>query len=275
MSETNKGGSNTPKAGEQGFQKSTVGKDINVPTVSSFLSNKKKPYGNLEESVEDQKTYADIISPKKKHQVRAQMKARKIIDEQIKVQGSNSIILSFGSVQEQLDLFDNWAKIDSQVPDLYSPDKDYRYDLIEPILNSEHDDLDYDSARALRRLGYEHYYAKSLPVFVVGSKDLAKPRLACLSGSVREVDTQAFLEGASVLDSQLPGALEYDCEGSRVEGTLIWIKTDQIGRNSRQSLDTLHGFDKDHPWDSKYIRTVEEVDNGRFTRPAWVYMLKL
>jgi len=307
-----RGGNNTPKQGEQGFQKSTAGKDINVPK----FSNSKKPYGNLEESAEEQKTYSDIVSPKKRHQIRAQIKARKIIEEQVKSQ-TTSLTLSFGSIEEQMELFNSWAKADSQVPDLYPPEKDYRYDVMEPILNPEHDDLEYDSARALRRLGYEHYYAKRLPVFVTGSKDLAKPRLACLSGSVREIDTQVFLEGVEITDNELPGAFNEipldsvgqcktcdgegwvsrgndstplfskiacsNCDGfgeilvpheeSSVTGALIWIKTDPIGSTSRQSLDALHGFNKNNPWDSKYTRTVRQVNNGKFTRPAWVYIL--
>ena len=246
----------------------SLGNGMKPPTVSA----NPKFSRDLQESVDERKTYADIVSPKKQHQIRAQMKARKIIEEQVRLQGSNNITLSFGSIEEQLAKFNSWASEDSVVQDLYAPDVNYRYDLLEPILNSEHDDLDYDSARALRRLGYEHYYAQRLPIFIVGSR-VAGSKFDWLSGSIREVD-HGFIEGVKVADNDLPSAIVGSSEDASVEGTLVWIKTEPIGTDSRISLDKMQGFDKDNPWDSQYVRTIREVNNGKFTRPAWVYVAK-
>ena len=246
----------------------SVGTGVIPPTTG-----KPKFSRDLTESAEDKSTYADIVSPKKCHKVRATIKAKKIIEEQVNSQ-KNNVTLSFGNLESQLKQFDSWASKDSKILDLSAPDINYRYDLLEPVLNLEHDDLDYDSARALRRLGYEHYYAQRLPVFIVGKK-VTGLGFTWLDGALREIDSDCFLEGAEVSDANLPSAVEYACEGSNVEGSLVWIKTEDLGNKARESLDKIQEFDKDNPWDSRYTKTVCEVNNGKLTRPAWVYINKI
>ena len=145
---------------------------------------------------------------------------------------------------------------------------DDRYEDYAPPENEEfhYDKLrgmpqDKRTARALRKLGYEHYLAQPLPVFVYGtlragqgnSVLMADARIGYLEGTVK---------GVAVYGNRrygFPYAAEHEDPDAIAKGEIVWLSHDEKGLDARRSLDMLEGFDSDYPTQSHYLRTRKTV----------------
>lgn len=148
-------------------------------------------------------------------------------------------------IQKQIQEFNSWAQADSTLPDIPAPDENYRYDLFELIVGDEL------QLKALRRLGYEHYLAQELPLFLSHEerKDPAKYSIF-----------EAALDSV-VLESHLP-------DHPRKTGRIYYLRSRFPFEEVRGNFDKAKGFDKNSPESSEYTREIMDFPLGR---RVWVY----
>lgn len=160
--------------------------------------------------------------------------------------------------------------------DVLVPDEMFRYDL-DPLVPT-----DDATARALRKLGYEHYLAQPHPVFVYGTLRTGQGNHRLMDGAVDSL-TAGVAHGVGIYGAHrgFPYATEHDDPQARTQGEVIWLTQDRDGEQARQSLDHLEGFDSDSPSRSHYERvlrpiTVPNSDKNAAPRTvmAWMYMAR-
>lgn len=164
-----------------------------------------------------------------------------------------------------------WAAT-ADYEDIAAPDVHYRFDRLPGV------PTDPNSARALRRLGYERYLATPYPVFVYGTLRRGQGNSFLLDGA-RENTHEGYLDGVAVYHGPgFPYAAEHD-PTSRAVGEVVWLRDDAAGQDARDSLDYLEGFNSRYPSDSHYERVAREVTytdtwGETTTVTAWVYLAR-
>jgi gamma-glutamylcyclotransferase (GGCT)/AIG2-like uncharacterized protein YtfP len=170
--------------------------------------------------------------------------------------------------------FERWR---TSGPDAFedypAPEENFRYDR-DPLVPH-----DQGTARALRKLGYEHYLAQPHPVFVYGTLRKGQGNHRLMDGAVQQLST-ARLSGAAVYGAHrgFPYAKDTTTPGVSVVGDVVWLTADDRGAEARWALDGLEGFSSDYPSGSHYERVLREVhvDSGGRTVsvPAWTYLVR-
>lgn len=163
------------------------------------------------------------------------------------------------------------AKPDSYEDIINTPPK-FRYDELEGVPK------DYNTQRALRKLGYEHFLTKPYPVFVYGTLRSGQGNFGIFGDNYYDM-SQGEIEGLALYGAERP--FPYAKEASnglgKAFGDILWIDETPAGRQVRYSLDSLEGFDSNFPSDSHYERKLKMVKFKNYKneieeRPAWVYV---
>lgn len=158
--------------------------------------------------------------------------------------------------------------------DVTVPDPAYRYDLVPGVPTDER------TARALRKLGYEHFLAQPHPVFVYGTLRPGQGNYRLMSDAAVG-STTAVLTGHAIYGAHrgFPYAAEHEDPAARTVGDIVWLEDSYSGQYARQSMDALEGFDSDSPSRSHYERVLREVsfidiDGSPQRVKAWTYMAR-
>lgn len=169
---------------------------------------------------------------------------------------------------------DFWRANPDHYVDYPAPEIAYRYD--ENLLLPK----DPATCRALRRLGYEHYLAQPLPVFVYGTLRRGQGNDRLMDGAVTGW-REARMPGVAVhgADWGFPYAAEHRDPDAVTVGELVWLSDDEAGRRARSRLDGLEGFHSEDPHRSLYERVARPVhtvdtDGAQRTVTAWVYLAR-
>ena len=233
-------------------------KKTKAPTASSTVKS-------FPETPEEKKALKELkpLSEALAGTIRTNNKVRRIIRDRQRFYDYPE-----ANLEEQLEEFRLWALPESSTPDIASPDENFRYDLLEPVVGSEL------QLKAFRRLGYEHYLAQNLPIFLSEAEVLNRTRLRLIEDSVASV-ARGEVPGAtfaSLGDSGAAGmfGLKKDPHAS-ISGRLYYIKEGFPNENIRSDVDKASRFNKDNPEGSPYTRVVIELPSEGITRRAWVY----
>lgn len=155
-----------------------------------------------------------------------------------------------------------------------APDRRFRYD-VDPAVPG-----DDATARALRKLGYEHYLAQPYPVFVYGTLRRGHGNHVLLQGAAERI-VPAEAPGVAVYGSSygFPYAAEHSDPSAVAKGEIVWLSRDASGEQARENLDYLEGFDSNFPSTSHYERIVRHIvvpggDGTTATVPAWIYLAR-
>lgn len=179
--------------------------------------------------------------------------------------------------------FNTWLKYDGDIynystgfEEISSPDPAFRYE--------ENTNLALKSpakTRALRKLGYEHYLAQPLPVFVFGTLRPGQGNFNLFrrEGSIETI-SEAKIYGVAMVIPQgagFPRSIETNDDRFNMMGDVITLSKDSLGAHTRSSLDRLEGFNSDRPSQSMYKRVAREVQiknaNGEEEKiQAWIYI---
>jgi len=179
-----------------------------------------------------------------------------------------------GSQPERLkELYNKW-RLDNKdrYQDSPAPDPRFRYDEYTGV------PTDKRSARALRKLGYEHYLAQPYPVFVYGTLR-AGQRNAHIMGNAPTEIILGQVTGVGIYRTNIgfPYAAEHVDPDAITRGEIVWLSDDKEGYEARTSLDYLEGFDSDYSESSHYRRVLKNIAtyNGEGEEvlvPAWMYL---
>lgn len=172
-------------------------------------------------------------------------------------------------------LVEQWRTApDGEYEDYAAPDRSFRYDQVIGV------PTDKATGRALRKLGYEHYLAQPLPVFVYGTLRTGQGNDVLMDGAKEHV-APAIAHGVAVYGSNFgfPYATEYADDSSRAVGEIVYLTDDVNGDNARGLLDHLEGFYSDYPTGGHYERVARPVqmtnpDGSTETVLAWMYMAR-
>lgn len=172
-------------------------------------------------------------------------------------------------------LVGKWRSADrADYEDYAAPFESYRYDLVAGV------PTDPNTSRALRKLGYEHFLAQPLPVFVYGTLRSGQGNDTLMDGARAEVQP-AVAHGVAVYDGTwgFPYATEHADESSRAVGEIVYLTPDENGDIARGLLDRLEGFNSDYPTGSHYERVARVVnavdaDGQEYEAWAWMYMAR-
>lgn len=155
--------------------------------------------------------------------------------------------------------------------DMTDYEPEYRYDLYPGIPD------DPALKRALRKLGYTHFLAEPLPVFVYGSLRTGGHNSSLFS--VAQTDLRSgIVRGLGVYGPQrgFPYAKPHEDPAIQTFGEVVWLSEDEYGDETRKNLDYLEGFDRDKPSQSHYDRVRVTVEtngpNGPEPVTAWAYI---
>lgn len=158
--------------------------------------------------------------------------------------------------------------------DVTVPDPSFRYDLTPGIPTDDR------TARALRKLGYEHFLTQPHPVFVYGTLRPGQGNFRLMSDAAVD-STGAVLKGHAIYGAHrgFPYAAEHDDPTAVTVGDIVWLEQSSVGQHARHSMDVLEGFDSDRPSYSHYERVLRDVEytdrNGNpQTIKAWTYMAR-
>ena len=167
--------------------------------------------------------------------------------------------------------FRQWRRDPDRYEDVESPDPAFQPD---PAAYP----CDKNTARALRKLGFENYLAQRLPVFVYGTLRNGQGNDRLMNGAIADRNEEASVQGVAVYGAGqgFPYALEGDPEDI-TRGDIVWLEDNDNGDWSRSRLDSLEGFDSDSYSHSHYRRLLREVQypdsNGEMqTVHAWTYL---
>lgn len=168
--------------------------------------------------------------------------------------------------------FRKWQRNDNY-DDIESPDPAFRPD---PSLYAD----DPDTARALRKLGFESYLAQRLPVFVYGTLRRGQGNDRLMNGAIAERSEEAHVTGIAIYgpDRGFPYAQEAPDGEGITRGDLVYLTDDTEGDWSREALDGLEGFNSDL-FDNSHYRRVEttvtytDPSTGQTRQAkAWTYL---
>lgn len=168
-----------------------------------------------------------------------------------------------------------WMSADEHAfEDVEVPDPSFRYDLTPGVPTDER------TARALRKLGYEHFLTQKHPVFVYGTLRPGQGNYRLMSDAAL-TSTTASLKGHAIYGAHrgFPYAAEHADPESITVGDIVWLADSYEGTRARQSMDGLEGFDSDFPSSSHYERVLREVQyvdaaGNQRTVAAWTYMAR-
>ena len=172
------------------------------------------------------------------------------------------------------DKFFEWTNPYTPFEEKSSPDPVFRYE--------DHIGSTPELKRAFKRLGYQHYLAQPLPVFVYGTLRAGEGNhpLIAGEGAINEI-VEGRMPGLALYDSTygaFPYSAEVEDESVYAVGDIVWLNDDEAGRYTRYDLDRLESFDPDQPNSSHYQRVLKEVKfleddegNGESIL-AWVYV---
>ena len=176
-----------------------------------------------------------------------------------------------------------WANIPEGFNEFYSsPDEAFRYEE-NPLLATTQ-----ELSRALCKLGYEHYLAQPLPVFVFGTLRPGQGNFSVLkSYGAIEAMSEAKVTGVAMVagsHSFFPKSIEMDKEDGVTDpssysmaGDIVYLKQDYSGLETRRDMDRLEGFRSSNPSGSMYRRVARKVElkkaDGSVEEVlAWMYV---
>lgn len=170
---------------------------------------------------------------------------------------------------------DDWES-DYPYEAISSPDPAFRYEENLNIATTE------EKRNALRKLGYEHYLAQPLPVFVFGTLRPGQKNFGVIrqDGAIESIN-EGRVDGVVLLADKkfnVPQSTETEDESSFIIGDVIALKKDSNGEATRRSLDRLEGFSADSPSDMSSYRRVDKIVHTKNAEgeeqltKAWVYI---
>lgn len=258
------------------------GKD-NTPTIN--------PVDKVDTVLDASETHGEryIEQHKKLNLKRDPMKFEKLeelvsfVAEDMNWLSENSNVRGWKWTQEDIEYkLDAWLHYDGDIynystgfEEIGSPDPAFRYEENTFLADTP------EKVRALRKLGYEHYLAQPLPVFVFGTLRPGQGNFQLFreEGSIETIHEAKILGVAMAIpkDAGFPRALETDDDRFSMVGDVVTLKKDASGAETRRSLDQLEGFNSNRPSQSMYKRVVRDVEiknnNGeKETIKAWIFI---
>ena len=139
-----------------------------------------------------------------------------------------------------------------------------------------------EKVNALRKLGYEHYLAQPLPIFVFGTLRPGQRNFEVIreEGAIEGI-REGKVNGVVMLTHEkfnVPQSMEVSDESQYILGDMIMLSKDSRGEETRRNLDRLEGFNSDSPSDMSSYRRVDKMvkvtnDTGEEELvKAWVYI---
>lgn len=158
--------------------------------------------------------------------------------------------------------------------DVLVPNSAFRYDLTPGVPSDDR------TAKALRKLGYEHFLTQPYPVFVYGTLRPGQGNYVVM-GDAPVASVRAVLSGHAIYGAHrgFPYAVEHEDPSAITVGDLVWLSDSDSGLQARDNMDGLEGFHSDAPSRSHYERVLRQVSvtdaQGAVERvTAWTYMAR-
>lgn len=183
---------------------------------------------------------------------------------------------SFGRESDDIRTFvSSWMYGDEDsFEDVMVDEPTFRYDLTPGVPTDDR------TARALRKLGYEHFLSQAHPVFVYGTLRPGQGNYHLMSEAA-EGSSRATLNGHAIYGAHrgFPYAAEHDDPSAVTVGDIVWLSDTQHGARARDNMDGLEGFNSDYPSSSHYERVLRDVtftdsEGNAQTVKAWTYMAR-
>jgi gamma-glutamylcyclotransferase (GGCT)/AIG2-like uncharacterized protein YtfP len=150
--------------------------------------------------------------------------------------------------------------------------EEFRYDKVSGVPR------DYNSQRALRKLGYEHFLTQPYPVFVYGTLRRGQGNFP-IFGEHYYDSASGEVEGISIYGAERPFPYARESKNGlgKTFGDIIWVDETPYGQQVRYSLDSLEGFDSNFPSDSHYERKLQiakitDPSGKTTTQKVWMYL---
>lgn len=146
----------------------------------------------------------------------------------------------------------------------------YRYDLVAGV------PTDDKTGRALRKLGYTQFLEQPYPVFVYGTLRKGQGNSVLFGNDYYQI-APAAVSGVGVYGAHRSFPYAKENQNAAAFGDVFWIDETEAGGDVRYSLDSLEGFDSDHPSYSHYKRVLREATyidqtGNQKTTPVWIYL---
>lgn len=181
------------------------------------------------------------------------------------------------------ELIDKWGLIgpddwedESWYESVSSPDPAFQYE------NNLNLATTLEKINVLRKLGYEHYLAQPLPVFVFGTLRPGQKNFEVIreNGAIEGIQ-EGKVNGVVMLTHEkfnVPQSTEVSDDSNYIMGDMITLKKDSNGEETRRSLDRLEGFNSNSPFEMSSYRRVDKMVNIINSKgeeeiiKAWVYI---
>jgi len=170
---------------------------------------------------------------------------------------------------------DDWEN-ESWFEPVSSPDPAFQYENNLNLATTP------ELTNALRKLGYEHYLAQPLPVFVFGTLRPGQKNFEIIreNGAIEDIQ-EGKVDGVVMLTHEkfsVPQSTEVADDSGYILGDIIALKKDSNGEDTRRSLDRLEGFNSDSPFEMSSYRRVDKMvtiinfEGKEEVVKAWVYI---
>ena len=158
---------------------------------------------------------------------------------------------------------------------LASPDEAFRYEDNKPLAKDE------ETFLALQKMGYEHYLAQPLPLFVFGTLRPGQGNFRLIKeGNCIETVSEAKLSGVAMVAGKgypYPHSKLMDEEGYSIFGDVVSLKPNKGSIETRSNMDRLESFRSNYRSTSLYTRVdkiatiVDSSGNAREVK-VWIYV---